>query len=68
MQTLVAEMYQYSRTKILKRDNIEAAECEWIFAYEIVRYGNYGFSLVNLKLKVFRLCKRTKISFLTNFK
>lgn len=31
MQTLVAEMYQYSRAEILKRDITGAAECEWIF-------------------------------------
>lgn len=35
MQTLVAEIYQYLRTKILKRDNIGASECEWIFAVRI---------------------------------
>jgi len=35
MQTLVAEMYQYFKTKILKCDNIETAKCEWIFAVRI---------------------------------
>lgn len=58
MQTLVAEMYQYSGTKILKRDNIEAESNVSGFPHTrfiifIIRYGNYGFPLVNLKLKVF---------------